>query len=132
MGNGKQYASWIHERDFCRAIDWILERDEFVGPVNIAAPNPITNAEMMRSLRETVGAPFGLPAYQWMLHIGAFVLRTEVELMIKSRRVVPKRLLDSGFRFEFATTSDAFEELMRRVPSEFPKPHRCEGQFSAR
>ena len=132
MGSGKQYVSWIHESDFCRAIDWILERDDFAGVVNIAAPNPVTNAEMMRLLREAVGAPFGLPAYEWMLHIGAFVLRTEVELMIKSRRVVPKRLIESGFQFEFPTMQEAFAELTRRVPSEFPQPHRCEGQSLAR
>jgi hypothetical protein len=132
MGSGKQYVSWIHERDFCGAIDWILERDEFSGPVNLAAPNPVTNAEMMRLLREVVGAPFGLPATEWMLHVGAFVLRTEVELMIKSRRVVPKRLLDSGFRFEFPTIREAFVELNLRVPSESPPLRRSASLSSAR
>jgi uncharacterized protein (TIGR01777 family) len=117
MGSGRQYVSWIHERDFCRAIDWILSREEFAGPVNIAAPNPLTNSEMMRTLREVVGAPMGLglPAAEWMLEIGAFVLRTEVELMIKSRRVVPRRLLESGFKFEFETMKEAFEELQTRL-----------------
>jgi uncharacterized protein len=116
MGSGKQYVSWIHERDFCRAVEWILEREEFVGAVNLAAPNPVTNAEMMRILREVVGAPvgLGLPAAEWMLEVGAFVLRTEVELMIKSRRVVPRRLLESGFEFEFATIREAFDELNGR------------------
>jgi uncharacterized protein (TIGR01777 family) len=128
MGGGRQYVSWIHERDFCRAIDWILEREEFAGVVNIAAPNPVTNAEMMQLLRQAVGAPFGLPAYEWMLHIGAFALRTEVELIIKSRRVIPKRLLDSGFRFEFPTMREAFAELTRRVPSESPLPRHCEAR----
>jgi hypothetical protein len=131
MGSGKQYVSWIHECDFCRSIDWILEREDFEGVVNLAAPNPVTNAEMMRLLREAVGAPFGLPAYEWMLHIGAFVLRTEVELMIKSRRVVPGRLLESGFQFEFPTMREAFVELTRRVPSESPQPHRYEGRSLA-
>jgi uncharacterized protein (TIGR01777 family) len=132
MGSGKQYVSWIHERDFCRAIDWILEHEDFVGPVNVAAPNPVKNAEMMQLSREQVGAPFGLPAYESMLHFGAFVLRTEVELMIKSRRVVPKRLLDSGFRFEFPTMREAFAELMRRVPNESPQLHRSEARSLAR
>ena len=131
MGNAKQFVSWIHERDFCRVIDWILERDELVGPVNVTAPNPETNAEMMRLLREAVGASFGLPAYEWMLHIGAFVLRTEVELIIKSRRVVPGRLLDSGFQFEFPTMREAFAELTRRVPSESPTLRHCAGRSLA-
>lgn len=114
MGSGTQYVSWIHERDFCRAVEWILANEQIVGPVNVAAPNPVTNAEMMRMLREVVGAPFGLPAAKWMLEVGAFVLRTEVELMIKSRRVVPTRLLKSGFRFEFEGMQEAFVDLESR------------------
>lgn len=115
MGSGKQYVSWIHERDFCRAVEWILEREQIVGPVNVAAQRPVTNAEMMRMLREVVGVPLGLPAAEWMLEVGAFVLRTEVELMIKSRRVVPTRLVRSGFRFEFETMKNAFAELATRA-----------------
>jgi uncharacterized protein len=117
MGNGKQYVSWIHERDFCRAVEWIVAREEFVGAVNVAAPNPVTNAEMMQILREVVGAPLGigLPAAEWMLEAGAFFLRTEVELIIKSRRIVPRKLLQSGFEFELSTMRDAFVELHGRT-----------------
>jgi uncharacterized protein len=117
MGSGKQYVSWIHELDFCRAVEWISGREEFVGPVNVAAPNPVTNAEMMQILREVVGAPLGigLPATEWMLEVGAFFLRTEVELIIKSRRVVPRKLLQSGFKFELSTMRDAFAELHGRT-----------------
>jgi uncharacterized protein (TIGR01777 family) len=122
MGSGKQYVSWIHQSDFCRAIDWILEQENLNGVINLSAPNPVTNAEMMRLLREAIGAPFGWPAYEWMLHIGAFLMRTEVELIIKSRRVIPKRLLDSGFQFEFPTMHEAFAELTCRVPNESPRP----------
>lgn len=113
MGSGRQYVSWIHERDFCRAVEWIMAREEFTGPVNVAAPNPVTNAEMMGILREVVGAPLGigLPAAEWMLAVGAFVLRTEVELIIKSRRVAPLRLLESGFEFQLPTIREAFAEL---------------------
>lgn len=113
MGSGRQFVSWIHEWDFCRAIEWILEHGELSGPVNVAAPNPVMNAEMMRALRKAVGAPFGLPAFQWMLEIGAVVMRTEVELMIKSRRVIPARLLETGFKFEFNTIAEAFEDLAK-------------------
>lgn len=118
MGSGKQYVSWIHERDFCRAVDWILDHNELSGAVNVAAPNPVTNAEMMRALRQVVGARFGLPATEWMLHIGALFLRTEVELLLKSRRVISKRLLDSGFQFEFPTMCEALSELNTRTVPE--------------
>lgn len=111
MGSGKQFVSWIHERDFCRAIEWIVEHEELAGPINVAAPNPLTNAEMMRILRRVVGMPIGLPAEEWMLEVGAFLMRTETELIIKSRRVVPRRLLESGFRFEFETIEPALREL---------------------
>jgi hypothetical protein len=114
MASGQQYGSWIHEADFCRAIDWLLEHEELRGAVNLAAPNPVTNAEMMRTLREICGVPFGLPATHWMLEVGAFLLRTETELIIKSRRVVPGRLAASGFQFRFPRLRDAFEDLVAK------------------
>ena len=107
MGSGRQYVSWIHETDLCRAIDWIVQHDEIVGPVNLAAPNPVTNREMMTSVRDVCGVPFGLPAAEWMLEVGAFFLRTETELIIKSRRVVPGRLLATGFQFRHAQMREA-------------------------
>ena len=113
MGSGKQYVSWIHERDFCRAIEWIISHEKLVGPVNLAAPQPLPNREMMRELRAAVGAPFGLPATDWMLEIGAFFLRTETELILKSRRVVPGRLLADGFAFDFSTFAEAVADLNR-------------------
>jgi uncharacterized protein (TIGR01777 family) len=114
MGTGKQFVSWIHEEDFCRAIEWILCHEDFSGPVNFAAPNPLTNADMMRLVRHACGAPFGLPATEWMLEIGAFLLRTETELIIKSRRVVPGKLLASGFQFHFPKLEDALRDLEHR------------------
>ena len=109
MGDGRQFVSWIHEQDFYRAIEWLIARDDLSGPVNLAAPNPVPNAEMMRVLRRLCGAPFGLPATKWMLEAGAFFLRTETELIIKSRRVIPGRLLTGGFKFCF----ESFEEAVR-------------------
>jgi uncharacterized protein (TIGR01777 family) len=114
MGGGRQYVSWIHETDFCRAIDWLIEREDISGAINLAAPAPVTNREMMRTLRKLCGAPIGLPAAPWMLEVGAFVLRTETELIIKSRRVISKRLGDGGFTFRYRTISDAMEELLNR------------------
>lgn len=111
MGDGRQFVSWIHERDFCRAVEWLIRDVEICGVVNLVAPNPLPNAEMMRVFRTTLGVPFGLNASAWMLEVGAFLMRTETELIIKSRRVVPGRLLRSGFEFEFAELRDAVADL---------------------
>lgn len=113
-GDGRQYVSWIHDRDFVRAVAWLIEHDEIAGPVNLAAPNPLPNAEFMRALREAWGARFGLPASRWMLEVGAFFLGTETELVLKSRRVVPGRLSAAGFRFDFPTWPEAARDLCRR------------------
>jgi hypothetical protein len=113
-GDGKQYVSWIHDQDFVRAVLWLIEHEEFEGPVNLASPNPLTNAEFMRALRSAWGMPFGLPATEWMLEIGARVLRTETELILKSRRVIPARLRQSGFDFQFPNWPDAARDLCMR------------------
>jgi uncharacterized protein (TIGR01777 family) len=114
MGSGKQFVSWIHEADFCRAIEWLISHEVFSGAVNICAPNPVPNQEMMRTLRRVCSVRIGLPATEWMLEAGTFVLQTETELIIKSRRVVPERLLAAGFKFRYPTIRSAFEELCRR------------------
>lgn len=116
MGSGRQFVSWLHEEDFCRAVEWIITHDELSGPVNLAAPHPVTNAEMMRLFRLLVGMPLGLPSAKWMLEIGAFFLRTETELILKSRRVVPGRLLASGFEFSFPQMREALENLAGASP----------------
>ena len=100
QGNGEQYFSWIHTSDFVRAFDFILERKELSGIFNLTGPQPIPNKEMMRQIRELAKRPFGLPMPAWLLEIGAFFIRTETELILKSRRVVPTRLLDAGFSFK--------------------------------
>ena len=112
MGNGRQFVSWIHEEDFCRAIDWLLEHEGVSGVVNLAAPNPVTNAEMMRAFRKMCGISIGLPASHWMLEAGAFFLRTETELIIKSRRVISGRLMAAGFQFRFPRLEDALSALV--------------------
>ena len=113
-GSGKQFVSWIHEDDFVRAVDYLVEHEEFEGPVNVASPNPLPNEGFLRMLREAWGARVGLPASQWMLEVGAFFLRTETELILKSRRVVPGLLLMSGFEFQFPEWRGAAEDLVRR------------------
>ncbi len=111
MGGGRQFVSWIHQEDFCRAVEWILDHPDLRGPVNVVAPNPLTNREMMAAFRKVCSRPFGMPAARWMLEIGAWVMRTETELMIKSRRVVPGKLLADGFQFRYPTFQGALEEI---------------------
>jgi uncharacterized protein len=113
-GDGRQFISWIHEADFIRAIRWLIEHHDVTGPVNLSAPHPLPNAEFMRVLREAWGIRWGLPAAEWMLEIGAAFLRTETELILKSRRVVPGRLLQQGFSFEFPNWPDAARDLCQR------------------
>ena len=114
FGDGKEYVSWMHDQDFVRAVDWLTQHDDLEGPVILAAPNPLSNSEFMQSLRKAWGIPFGLPAPEWMLELGAFVLRSETELMLKSRRVIPTRLLQSGFSFQFPTWPEAARDLCNR------------------
>lgn len=113
-GNGKQYVSWIHEADFVRAILHLLDHKDINGAVNLASPSPLPNAAFMKALRNAWGMPVGLPATDWMLEIGARVLKTESELILKSRRVVPTRLLQSNFTFEYGNWDAAAKELCQR------------------
>jgi uncharacterized protein (TIGR01777 family) len=113
-GDGRQFISWIHEQDLCRAIDFLIRRDDFEGPVNLAAPNPLPDAAFMRALREAWGASIGLPAPRWLLEIGTFLMRTESELILKSRRVTPRRLLERGFSFDFPAWPEAAKDLCRQ------------------
>jgi uncharacterized protein (TIGR01777 family) len=114
-GDGRQFVSWIHEADFIDAVRWLIAHEEIAGIVNVASPNPLSHAEFMRVLRRACGVPFGLPASKWMLEIGALLMRTETELILKSRRVVPARLLDAGFSFTFPDWPAAARELCERL-----------------
>ncbi len=113
-GDGRQYVSWIHETDFIRAIYWLIDHAALDGPINVAAPCPMPNVDFMRALRESWGIRFGLPASEWMLELGAVFLRTETELILKSRRVVPGRLMQHGFKFEFPEWPQAARDLCER------------------
>ena len=122
-GPARSSFSWIHEDDFARAIDFLIAHEEFSGIVDLAAPNPLPNRDFLRALREAWGVGFGLAAPVWMIEIGTWMMRTESELVLKSRRVVPGRLLSAGFRFLFQVAggrsrpgcpSPGVEELMQR------------------
>ena len=110
-GDGRQFMSWVHYEDFVSAVLWLIDRQDIDGIVNVASPHPLPNADFMRVLREAYGVPFGLPAREWMLEIGAAFMRTETELILKSRRVVPRRLLECGFTFTFPEWTQAAADL---------------------
>jgi hypothetical protein len=112
--DGRQFISWIHDRDFIRSIYWLIEHEHLSGPINLSSPDPLPNREFMRVVRDVWGARVGLPAAKWMLELGAFLMRSETELILKSRRVVPTRLLQSGFEFEFPNWDEAARDLCRR------------------
>jgi uncharacterized protein (TIGR01777 family) len=114
VAGGRQYVSWIHERDFVRAVRFLIDHSELDGAVNLAAPAPLPYRDFMAALRAASGAPFGLPATRWMLEIGCLVLRTESELVLKSRRVVPGKLTQAGFVFRYPEWPAAAVELCAR------------------
>jgi uncharacterized protein (TIGR01777 family) len=120
-GSGEQFVSWIHDVDFVRAIEFLIARTDLDGCINISSPNPLPNRDFMAALRRAYGVPLGLPATDWMLEVGAFFLRTETELILKSRRVVPRRLVDAGFGFQFPDWSTAAADLVNRWRSLRPR-----------
>lgn len=113
IGGGDQFVSWIHYQDFANAVRFVIERKKLTGAINFTSPNPLPQKEFMRDLRAAVGMPIGLPATKWMAEIGAWVLRTDTELLLKSRRVVPGRLLKDGFQFIFSEWKQAARDLAR-------------------
>jgi uncharacterized protein (TIGR01777 family) len=114
QGAGTQFVSWIHEVDFVRAVDLLIAREEFTGVINLASPNPVPNCEFMRALRDAWGIHIGLPSPEWVIEIGAWLMRTESELVLKSRRVISGRLLAAGFQFLLPEWPAAARELVAR------------------
>ena len=115
IAGGHQMISWIHENDFSRAVEWLIEHDDLQGPVNVASPNPLMQSDMMRIILRERGMPFGMHATRWMLEAAAFIHRTEAELILKSRYVVPAKLGESGFVFHFPTMKEAVHEIEDRL-----------------
>lgn len=114
--NGKQMYSWIHVADTCRMIDWIAEHPELNGTFNCCAPEPVTNDNFMKILRKLTGKRIGLPAPAWMLRLGAALIGTETELVMKSRWVLPTRIQETGFRFHYPNLEDALKDILQKVP----------------
>jgi uncharacterized protein len=116
QGNGKQMYSWVHVTDTCRIIEWLFNHAELEGTFNCVSPDAVTNNDFMATLRKITGYKFGLPAFEWMLKIGAPLIGTEVELVLKSRWVLPAKILKSGFVFTYNTIEQAFKEIVARTP----------------
>ena len=114
QGNGRQWVSWIHEEDFARAVEFLIANENLDGPVNIASPIPERNREFMAILREAWDMPNGIWTPAPLLELGALLLRTETELVLKSRRVVPTRLVDAGFSFDFPNWAHAAQDLVQK------------------
>lgn len=114
VAGGAQYVSWIHDHDFVRAVEFLIDREDVIGAVNLAAPGPLPQREFMRDLRGAWRMPVGLPATRWMAGVGAFALRSDTELLLKSRRVVPGRLTEAGFDFTHPEWPQAARDLVRR------------------
>jgi uncharacterized protein len=114
QGSGKQMFSWIHIEDVFNIILFLQHHKELSGVFNTSAPNPVTNAELMKLFRKHVGIGFGLPTPKWLLEIGAMIINTETELILKSRWVLPERLLQSGYSFRFANLDDALHAICEK------------------
>ncbi len=115
VGGGRQYVSWIHDADLARAVSFLIARDDIDGVVNLAAPSPLPQREFMRELRAAWGIRAALPATRWMAEIGAFALRSDTELLLKSRYVLPGRLTAAGFAFDYPAWPAAAADLTSRA-----------------
>lgn len=116
QGSGKQMYSWVHVEDTCRMIDWIYEHKELEGTYNCSSPGAVTNENFMAVLRKLTGHKIGLPAYAWMLKMGAVLIGTETELVLKSRWVIPTKITQTGFRFKYAVLEDALKDIILKTP----------------
>jgi uncharacterized protein len=120
VAGGAQFVSWIHDKDFLDSLLFLISHNDLSGPINIAAPNPLPHRDFMRALRSAHHVPLGLPATKWMAELGAVAIRSDTELLLKSRRVIPGRLLDADFTFKFPHWKEAATNLIQRSK---PQPH---------
>ncbi|WP_158974326.1 TIGR01777 family oxidoreductase [Cellulophaga sp. L1A9] len=112
QGDGNQQFSWIHINDFLESINFIMENTRLQGPINSAAPEPITNSFLMKTIRKELKIPFGIPLPKFLLEFGARLIKTETELILKSRNVIPTKLTNAGFTFQFSTIQSALKDLI--------------------
>lgn len=112
QGDGQQYVSWIHEQDAAKCTEWLMQQKQLDGVFNCTAPGVVKNADLMCLIRKAYGVPFGLPSPAWLLEIGAKLIGTETELILKSRWVIPKRLTDAGYAFIFPNAAHAIKDII--------------------
>ncbi len=116
QGSGIQMFSWIHIEDLCRMIEWTYTNENIHGVLNAASPNPVTNKELMTTFRKLCGTKFGFPIYIWMLKLGAKLIGSEVELVLKSRNVIPTKAIQNGFTFKYPILKNALSEIIEKTP----------------
>ena len=112
QGKGNQMFSWIHIEDLYQCIVFLQQHQELTGIFNTSAPNPVTNKNLMQVFRHKMKMPIGLPAPEWLLKFGAILIKTETELILKSRWVIPERFLQAGFTFQYSTIDAALEDIL--------------------
>ena len=112
QGNGEQYVSWVHEHDVARSVEYLIDHNDLKGNINCTSPEPVKNIRLMKEIRNVYKMSFGVPAPAWLLEIGAVVIGTETELILKSRWVLPTTLLESGFRFKYGHLDEAVKEIL--------------------
>jgi uncharacterized protein (TIGR01777 family) len=129
QGSGRQYVSWLHEADFAGIVEHVIANEAISGPINATAPTPLSNREFMGALREACRVPLGLPTPRWLLAMGALIIRTETELVLKSRRVIPVCLSESGYCFRFSELREALADLTEGAKEDSAAPCEPSGQF---
>ncbi len=119
-GSGTQYVSWVHEADVAAFFQWLIDTPGVDSVIDLAAPTPVTETTLMSALRARLKpfVHFNVPG--WMLPIGALLMRSETELVLKSRRVVPTRALALGYRFHHSTIATALDDLLRTDRAQYP------------
>lgn len=112
QGDGEQYVSWVHEQDVPKCTEWLVEKKELEGVINCTAPEPVKNTDLMKCIRNGYGISVGFPSPTWLLELGALMIGTETELILKSRWVLPKRLTDNGYTFLFPKVAHAIKDIL--------------------
>lgn len=116
QGTGKQMISWVHVADVCRIIAFLYQHKQLSGAFNACAPNPVTNAQFMQTMRKACGAPIGLPAYEWMVRAGAWMMGKEPSMILESNHALPARLIENGFVFRFPEITEALTDVIQGLP----------------